>query len=198
MAGMARLGKLRLGTVWNGVAGMVSRGKERLGTVIRGAAGKRKGGKTMVYSWKTYGYAVDANIVGKEFEKIEAEYGAVTSENVLESAKAEDSPIHNIFEWDDTKAAHQYRLKQAVVLICNLHVDVGEKKPLKVAAYMNVSEEKTGTFINANAAFKNPDTREVVLKRAKAELTSFRKKYRDLQEFAKLFDLIDLMMEEAV
>lgn len=37
----------------------------------------------MVYSWKNFNYSVDANVVGKEFEKIEKKYGALTNENVL-------------------------------------------------------------------------------------------------------------------
>ena len=152
----------------------------------------------MVYSWNTYGYSVDANIVGQEFEKIEKEYGEVTSENVLESATPEDSPMHSIFEWDDSVAAHKFRLKQATTLILNLHCEVEnqKKKPIKVNAYYNVSETKQGSFVNVESAFSNPDTKEIVLKRALAELNAFKIKYKECKELAKIFDVIDELVEK--
>lgn len=150
----------------------------------------------MVYSWKTYGYSVSADVVGREFEKIEEKYGEVTSENILESASDEKSPIHNVFEWDDSKAAHKYRLHQATTLICNLKVTTDEHKDLSVRAYVDVSESKKGSFINIGSAFKNPDTREMVIQRALSELEAFREKYRDLVELAAVFNEIDKLKEE--
>lgn len=152
----------------------------------------------MVYSWNNYGYSVDANIVGQEFEKIEKKYGEVTRENVLESATPEDSPMHSIFEWDDSVAAHNYRLTQATKLILNLHceVETPKKEPIKVNAYYNVSENKSGSFINVESAFSNPDTKEIVLKRALDELEAFKAKYKELKELAKIFDAIDELVEK--
>ena len=154
----------------------------------------------MVYSWKNYGYSVSADVAGKEFEKIEKEYGSVTSELVLQSATPEDSPLHNVFEWDDSKAAHSYRLQQAAVLICNLSCEVDpeedEKKPITVRAFVDVSENIRGQFVNVTSAFKNVDTREIVLKRALAELKAFEDKYKNLLELASLFEVIDDLIEK--
>jgi hypothetical protein len=36
-----------------------------------------------------------------------------TASAILAAAKPEDSPLHPAFEWDDSEAAHQYRLHQA-------------------------------------------------------------------------------------
>lgn len=151
----------------------------------------------MVYSWKNFNYSVDANVVGKEFEKIEKKYGALTNENVLKSAESEKSPIHNIFEWDDALAAHNYRLQQATKLICNLTCEVEKDEEIReVRAYFDVSEGKKGTFINVDSAFKNVDTREIVLKRAYAELKAFENKYRELTELSELFNAIDDLVEK--
>lgn len=153
----------------------------------------------MVYSWKNYGYSVDANVVGKEFEKIEKQYGSLTNVNVLDSAKSEESPIHNLFEWDDSVAANKYRLNQATVLICNLacEVETKEEKKLVVRAYHDISESTTrGTFVNVEAAFKNVDSREIVLKRALNELVAFKTKYENLQELTSVFDVIDDLLEK--
>jgi bifunctional DNA-binding transcriptional regulator/antitoxin component of YhaV-PrlF toxin-antitoxin module len=66
-----------------------------------------------------------------------------------------------------------------------------EDKPIEVRAYMNVSEQKSGEFINTTQAFKSADSREIVLKRAYQELEAFKQKYKNLKELAKVFEAID-------
>ncbi len=154
----------------------------------------------MVYSYKLYQYKVPAEVVGEEFEKIEKQYGKLTNELVLQSAESEDSPLHEIFEWDDAVAGHKWRLEQATKLIVNLTVEVeSNNKPKAVRAYLNVSEDdRRGTFINVNSAFNNPDTREIVLKRALNELEMFKKKYSELSELSMVFAQIDLLLDKEV
>lgn len=147
----------------------------------------------MVYSWKLYQYNVPAETVGREFERIEKENGKVTSELLLKDAEPEESPLHELFEWDDAVAGHKYRLSQATNIIVNLAVEVEkEQKPRKIRAYYNVSDsERKGRFINAETAFSNPDTRDIVLKRAYKEMQSFMQKYENLTEFAPVFKAIE-------
>lgn len=151
----------------------------------------------MVYSYREkFGYSIPASTVGAEFEKIEARDGKVTNRAVLDSARPISSPIHNIFEWDDMKAAEAYRLRQATMLICNVVV-VSEpeesKKPITVRAYVNVSNKKEGEFISVYNAFSDEEMREKVLSDAMNELASFKRKYANLKEFSKLFEVIDEM-----
>lgn len=150
----------------------------------------------MVYKWKNYKYAIPAEVVGKHFQKLEKKEGALTSQNVLESARSEKSPIHSLFEWDDTKAAEQYRLKQAAQLICNLTVEIEtDDKPIECRAYMDVSEAKVGSFINVQSAFQSEESRDVVLRRALNELSAFKAKYKNLLELQDVFDVIDTHLE---
>ena len=51
----------------------------------------------MVYSYKGFNFPVPAQVAGEEIEKIERQYGAATKENILDSARSEDSPLHPIF-----------------------------------------------------------------------------------------------------
>ena len=56
----------------------------------------------------------------EEIEAIESsknEEGMITPELVLETASDESSPIHHRFEWENGKAAHEYRLMQGRQLI---------------------------------------------------------------------------------
>lgn len=142
----------------------------------------------MVYSWKVYQYKVPAKVVGEEFEKIEKEYGKVTSDVILQKAEVEESPLHELFEWDDAVAGHKYRLSQATNIIINLACEVEEQPKAKpVRAYYNVStDEKKGKFINMKTAFANPDTKDIILQRAKKELDAFVEKYENLTELSEV------------
>ena len=65
------------------------------------------------YSWSYGGFGVDANTVGKTLEQIEADTGSVTKEKLLDASRAEDSPTHALFEWNNEIAGEKYRLEQA-------------------------------------------------------------------------------------
>lgn len=45
-------------------------------------------------------------------------------EDIIADARNPKSPLHDAFEWDDTKAAHAYRLQQARRLIREIRIDV--------------------------------------------------------------------------
>ena len=156
----------------------------------------------MVYKWEGYAYSVDANIVGQQFEKIEKEKGEITSQTVLDEARPESSPIHELFEWDDTVAAEKYRLNTASSIIRCLAIEVEDKdkKPIKCKAFVNVSKESgvtaKGKFINVSSAMENEDTRDIVIKRALNELRAFQNKYKSLVEFAGLFEEIDNLLDK--
>lgn len=69
----------------------------------------------------------------------------LTPEILVEEASDEDHPLHNYFEWDDSVAAHQYRLQQAAFFIRTVKIKVeiknnGEKK--WVRAIVNVRPEQ--------------------------------------------------------
>lgn len=150
----------------------------------------------MVYKWNKYAYPISADIVGKHFEKLEKKHGQLNREIVLESARPEKSPIHDLFEWNDSVAAENYRLHQATLLICNLDVvtEKEDEKPIICRAYVNVTDERKGSFLNTTMAFQNEDTKNIVLNRAYRELKAFEEKYRNLKEFADLISVIDQMM----
>jgi len=63
--------------------------------------------------------------------------GELTPEGVVEHARSEDSPIHHLFEWDDDRAAHQYRIEQARELIRSVRVTVTvNERPITVPNYV--------------------------------------------------------------
>lgn len=62
--------------------------------------------------------SIDVSVAVRETIKaLEDADGRITPEAVIEAARDEGSPLHQQFEWDDSKAAHGYRLEQARTLI---------------------------------------------------------------------------------
>jgi hypothetical protein len=54
----------------------------------------------------------DAKIIGEFIHK--RFKGQVTAKELLAEARSPKCPVHKYFEWDDTKAAELYRLRQAI------------------------------------------------------------------------------------
>jgi hypothetical protein len=59
-----------------------------------------------------------STILEAEFDRIFAKYGRLDAAILLNEATPRSSPIHKYFEWDDTEAAHRYRLHQATAMLC--------------------------------------------------------------------------------
>ena len=145
---------------------------------------------------------VDADVVGKEFEKIEKKDGTITKESVVETAKSEKNPMHELFEWDDEIAGEKYRIHQAGYLIRMLVKvaanEPGEEVKKPIRAFVSVkptSYTKKGEFIDTFKALSQEDTRKVVLQNALKELIAFKTKYETFSELSEVMSAIDKVME---
>ena len=140
------------------------------------------------------GASQDAKSVGAHLELLRAQAkGELTPEDVLADAQNPNSPLHSFFEWSDTEAARQYRLQQARGLIrAVVAIYVSDDKPaVRTKAYVHINEPGAQHYREASHAMSQTKTREMVLRRAWAEFQQWRKRYRDLVEFADLFDVAD-------
>lgn len=142
------------------------------------------------YSWK-FGNAADANKVGIELENIYEEHGKVTPSLVVDDARSPERETHKLMEWDDPKAAEEYRLHQAAFVMRNLIVVTKHEAPaedpkvIKLRVYENVkTDEGERFYMPLQAAMEREDTRAYVLKQALKDLNAFRYKYGQLRELA--------------
>lgn len=145
-----------------------------------------------MYKWKIDGvWKQDANIVGNEL-KVLADNNDLSPESVLETARDEDSPLHDLFEWDDRIAAEKYRLSQARRIIQQIVLvnDHPNAETRELRAFVTESRSD-GHYQLITTVVEDPDTYEVLLKRAKFELQMFRDKYKAILELKELFDEID-------
>jgi len=116
--------------------------------------------------------------------------GCLNPEHVVQSAKPVNSPLHSKFTWDNTEAAHQYRLYQArqlirVVVTVIPNTDVSEC--VWVSLKNDRGEKGYRQLVNV---LNDDDMRTQLLLEAKEEMILFRKKYGRLQELSKVFEAL--------
>ena len=69
----------------------------------------------------------------------------LTPHSVVIEARSKKSPLHDCFEWDDSKAGHAYRLYQARALIRRVHIVVqknDEEKRERVFYHTTGTDDK--------------------------------------------------------
>jgi hypothetical protein len=138
----------------------------------------------------------DASIVGKHIDFLrEQNKGELLAEDVLKDARNPNSPLHQLFEWDDSEAAEAYRLQQArgiIRAVVAIYREPERSAPShKVAAFTRIPEGETSHYRATHQALSQKATREAILKQAWKELQSWRARYAHLKEFADLVEVVD-------
>lgn len=67
--------------------------------------------------------------------------GSLTASGVVSEAKKKTSPLHSLFEWDESKAAHKFRLNQARTVIRKMNVFIEEAEEKIVHVPVIVADE---------------------------------------------------------
>lgn len=65
--------------------------------------------------------------ITKVVEEYVREHGEITTEQLLDMARPEDSPIHDCFEWNDDDAGHQFRLIQSRTYLRKVRIEYAAK-----------------------------------------------------------------------
>ena len=116
---------------------------------------------------------------------IREEFGALNPELLVEVARDPSHPLHSRFEWDDTVAAHKWRIEQAGQLLRVTFVYDG-KKPTDLRAFVAVKGEDShqSDYVPTEEAMENPFTRELVLRAMKRDWQTYKRRYDHMVEFA--------------
>lgn len=119
--------------------------------------------------------------------------GLLDPKQVVAFARDVKTALHTAFEWDNTKAAEQYRLDQARRLIrVSVEVVRHKGKNITVQAFYSVDDDrKDGAgYRSFSVLMMEEEGRESVLRTAIKELKSFQSKYKMLTELSKVFEVI--------
>ena len=112
------------------------------------------------YKWKLAGLGkgVDVALVVKELTRLQKVNRILTPEVVVCAAEDNNSILHKLFEWDDNKAAYNWRLQQARTILNNIEVTIitdGEPREIAVFEVTTRSEgyKSVDTFTNEDVDF---------------------------------------------
>ncbi len=137
------------------------------------------------YAWinESLWKGVDAQTAGEYIESLADEQGFVDRDEIVAAAADRRSPLNPCFEWDDAKAAKNYRHRQAKSLVANLVIKK-RNKATKTKAFVFVNPEKHAKrmVMSIDRAMQLPTMREQVLQQAYRELRKWADRYAGYAE----------------
>lgn len=157
----------------------------------------------MVYQWRDGArWRGKAQEIGERLERIrEGRGGFITPDAVVQIAENHDDPLHALFEWNDAKAAHAYRIDTARSVIADVMVvyadEVEGATTEPVRAFASVGTSATASaYTSTLDAMRSPAMRAEVLAQAKKELEGWRRRYKVYQELALVVQRVDAALAE--
>jgi hypothetical protein len=149
--------------------------------------------KLQQYKWASgRSFGVSADVAGEELARLQVELGAIRSRDVVDAARPDDAPLHPAFEWNDWKAAENYRRHQASTLIRALVVLPIAEVPQSVehrAYYHTVKEMAPAgsapVYVPAVEVVNSPSMLADAARRLSAELEQARRSIEELERLAE-------------
>lgn len=153
----------------------------------------------MVYQWRTgYNYKASPEIAAKVMTKL-AKKGQLNANSLVEVSRPVSAPLHDDFEWDDTKAADNWRKQQGRNMINSL-IMIPEEKDHEdskgpVRAFFKVEPlSRKEQYESTQVLIRTQSGRDAMRDQAQKELVSYRQKYRNILEWTGA----DVNVEQAI
>lgn len=143
----------------------------------------------MTYSWKRNNYKVPVEIVAGRVVELEKEYGICHPGLLVNDARSEESPLHPMFEWDDSIAAENYRIDQArgVLQAIRVQLTPGETP---VPAFVHVKINNEPGYAGIVRAMSDEEMKAQVLADALRQLASLQLRYDTLSELQPVWEAL--------
>lgn len=125
--------------------------------------------------------------------------GMLHPEDVVAFARDPETALHAQFEWDDTEAAHQFRLEQARrVIRVHVVVDDTDGAAQQVRAFVSLSSDRrSGGGYRTFAAVKSDEALYAeMLSDALGQLVGIQRKYQRIKELGRVFRAVDAVAEK--
>lgn len=174
------------------------------------------------YAWKAqsgFGKKLKPEDAAAEVKAIFDQYKRVTPDLVIERATPAktgndlDNPLHAVFEWDNLTAGAAYREVQARNLIRALvvvykkpsgelappmrylvHLAPRADDPALDSVTADITEPKV--YLPIRTVMDEAELRRRYVRQAFNELVTWRQRYRDIDDFAQIFEQIDRKKKE--
>ena len=120
--------------------------------------------------------------------------GVLGPSAVVDAARPKASPLHRMFEWDNTKAAEKFRLLQAAeILRVSVTMIQCRNKKCTVRAFVSIGASRgsgNDSYYATAKVLSSAQLRKQMLDDALSELEAFEAKYNTLVELASVFAAI--------
>ena len=131
----------------------------------------------------------DPQAVGDKLQELRDKNEGLTASIVIEDAKNKNSVLHGAFEWNDSKAAHEWRLHSARHLMrAVITKELDSSGEIRYQpAFVFVKTEEGPRYETIAIVQSDEELRHQVIQRAFVELTQWKKRYKEYKEFLGIF-----------
>ena len=129
-------------------------------------------------------------IVGDKLQELRDKNNGLTASIVIEEAKHKTSVLHGAFEWDDSKAAHEWRLHSARHLMRSVEIvsTSAEGDTRSLPAFVFVKTESGPQYESLARVLSDEELRIQVLNKALKEFEQWQQRYKEYEEFLNVFE----------
>ena len=140
----------------------------------------------MIYDFKSNkGYGIDAQAAGERLEALRSKNNRLETVDVVSDARNKHSPLHDAFEWDDKKAAHEHRLNTARTIIRSIVVtDNGDDDWEQAFVHVHTSDNEN-YYQATRISVENPSEWAVVVEAARQAIQVAYGRLEELQIVAE-------------
>ncbi len=135
----------------------------------------------------------DPQALGDKLQELRDKHEGLTASIVVDDAKNKDSVLHGAFEWNDSKAAHEWRLHSARSLIRSVVTEstnaVGDLR--YTPAFVFATTEQGPRYESFARVLDDDEMRIEVINRALKEFEQWQKRYKEYEEFLSVFESFD-------
>lgn len=144
---------------------------------------------------KGYIGRVDVNVAREVLDSLADRNGHVEPRAVLDASRDANAPLHDVFDWDDSVAAENWRLYQARQLIINIVTVETNDQEEREQTRTFVSAPQKNAYVTLQAALNDDEMRVHLLEQARRDAKIFLSKYRNLQELAKVTETMNEFLQ---
>lgn len=142
--------------------------------------------------------APDANIAYQYITEIKERRKGITAELLEIEAKRKKSPLHNCFEWDDTKAGREYRIIQAREILRRLVVEIEPEEEEEESRYVrafiaptSVEEVGNTSYVTIEEVCNNKELEEAYIRQLRRDLNIIKNKIKAFRIFSEVVNAIE-------
>jgi len=136
--------------------------------------------------------APKATIAGNYIASLNRKHKGISAEQLVEECRDAESPLHRCFEWNNPRAADEYRKAQARLVLRSLVVVIQESddvEPVQVNAFVTFDDQPEYVAIQSVVSDEDLDAK---YKRALLDdLKSIKNKCQQYSEFGQVCKAID-------